>query len=81
MGAVWDSLQNRLCDMQERESPGKCTDCLGVPTRLILDMHTFNLHLLVTRQNHVCDFSGCKKHGGLGGNPGRVFSPSCELVC
>ena len=34
-----------------------------VPIRLILDMHTFNLHLLVTCQNHVCDFQIARNMG------------------
>lgn len=45
MGGVGDSVLYHLYDMQERESLGKHTDCVGVPIRLVLAMHTFGLYL------------------------------------
>lgn len=33
-----------------KESPGKRTGCMGVPTQLIVDMHTSGLHHLVSCQ-------------------------------
>lgn len=39
-----------------KESPGKKTDYMGVPTQVVLDTHNSGLYLLVSCQNSVCDF-------------------------